>query len=37
MLYEDLRSLHEDIERLERAVADRALEDPKQVSTPGPI
>jgi hypothetical protein len=32
MLYEDLRGLHEDIERLEQAVADRVLEDPKHVS-----
>lgn len=31
MLYEDLRGLHEDIERLEQAVADRVLEDPKHV------
>ena len=31
MLYEDLRYVHEDIERLEQAVADRALEDPKHV------
>lgn len=32
MLYEDLRSAHEDIERLEQAIADRVLEDPKHVS-----
>lgn len=28
MLYDDLRSIHEDIERLEAGIADRALEDP---------
>nr|POE87443.1 pre-mrna-splicing factor sap61 [Quercus suber] len=33
MLYEDLRFVHEDIERLEQAVADRVLDDPKHVST----
>ncbi|KJX98421.1 splicing factor 3a subunit 3 like protein [Zymoseptoria brevis] len=31
MLYEDLRGLHEDIERLEQAVAERVLEDPKHI------
>lgn len=31
MLYEDLRGVHEDIERLEQAVADRVLEEPKHV------
>lgn len=34
MLYEDLRGIHEDIERLEQAVADRVLEDPKHVRIP---
>jgi len=32
MLYEDLRSIHEDAERLEQAIADRTLEEPKHVS-----
>lgn len=32
MLYEDLRMIHEDVERLEQAIADRVLEDPKHVS-----
>lgn len=32
MIYEDLRSIHEDIERLEQAVADRILDEPKHVS-----
>ncbi len=32
MLYEDLRYVHEDIERLEQAIADRVLDDPKLVS-----
>ena len=32
MLYEDLRTIHEDVERLENAIADRVLEDPKHVS-----
>jgi hypothetical protein len=32
MIYEDLRYVHEDIERLEQAIADRVLEDPKHVS-----
>jgi hypothetical protein len=32
MLYEDLRYVHEDIERLEQAIADRALDEPKHVS-----
>lgn len=32
MLYEDLRSIHEDVERLEQAIADRVLEEPKHVS-----
>ncbi|KAK4501168.1 hypothetical protein PRZ48_006974 [Zasmidium cellare] len=31
MLYEDLRSTHEDIERLESAIADRQLDDPKHI------
>ena len=32
MLYEDLRQLHEDAERLEQAIADRILDEPKHVS-----
>lgn len=32
MLLEDLRNIHEDLERLEQAVSDRILEDPKHVS-----
>lgn len=32
MLHEDLRYVHEDIERLEQAIADRVLEEPKHVS-----
>lgn len=32
MIYEDLRAQHEDIERLEQAIADRILDDPKHVS-----
>ncbi|EMC94247.1 hypothetical protein BAUCODRAFT_36716 [Baudoinia panamericana UAMH 10762] len=31
MLYEDLRYAHEDLERLEQAIADRVLEDPKHI------
>ena len=31
MLYEDLRYAHEDIERLEQAIADRVLDEPKSV------
>ncbi|CZT21321.1 probable splicing factor 3a, subunit 3 [Ramularia collo-cygni] len=31
MIYEELRGLHEDIERLEQAVADRVLEEPKHI------
>jgi hypothetical protein len=29
MLYDDLRGIHEDLERLEAGIADRVLEDPK--------
>jgi splicing factor 3A subunit 3 len=32
MLYEDLRFIHEDLERLEQAVADRVAENPSNVS-----
>lgn len=32
MLIEDQRFLHEDLERLEQAISDRTLEDPKSVS-----
>lgn len=32
MIYEDLRAMHEDVERLEAAIADRILDDPKHVS-----
>jgi len=32
MVLEEQRLLHEDLERLEQAVADRILEDPKHVS-----
>ena len=32
MIYEDLRAIHEDVERLEQAIADRILDDPKHVS-----
>ena len=31
MLHEDLRAIHEDIERLEAAIADRVLDDPKHL------
>ena len=31
MLYEDLRSLHEDLERLEAGIATRVLDDPKHI------
>ncbi|KAF1346206.1 putative splicing factor 3a subunit 3 [Delphinella strobiligena] len=31
MLYEDLRSIHEDLERLEQAVSDRMLDEPKHI------
>lgn len=31
MLYEDLRGIHEDLERLEQAVSDRMLEEPKHI------
>jgi splicing factor 3A subunit 3 len=36
MLLEDQRLLHEDLERLEDATAERLLEDPKHVSAPSP-
>lgn len=32
MLIEDQRLLHEDLERLEQAISDRILGDPKNVS-----
>jgi hypothetical protein len=32
MLLEDLRNTREDLERLEQAIAERSLEDPKHVS-----
>lgn len=32
MLLEDQRQIHEDLERLEDAIADRLLEDPPHVS-----
>jgi hypothetical protein len=32
MLLEDQRYLHEDLERLEQAVADRVAEEPRNVS-----
>ena len=31
MLHEDLRYIHEDVERLEQAIADRVRDDPKHV------
>ncbi|WPG98421.1 Hypothetical protein R9X50_00121100 [Acrodontium crateriforme] len=31
MLYEDLRLIHEDVERLEQAIAERTLEEPKHI------
>ncbi|GAB7346970.1 hypothetical protein MBLNU459_g3128t1 [Dothideomycetes sp. NU459] len=31
MLLEDLRNVHEDLERLEQAISDRILEDPKHI------
>lgn len=31
MLYEDLRGCHEDLERLEQAISDRMLEEPKHI------
>ncbi|KAF2719011.1 splicing factor 3A subunit 3 [Polychaeton citri CBS 116435] len=31
MIHEDLRSCHEDIERLEQAIADRVLDEPKHI------
>jgi hypothetical protein len=34
MLLEDQRFLHEDLERLEQAIAERVGEDPKNVRTP---
>lgn len=35
MLLEDQRFLHEDLERLEQAIAERVGEDPKNVRNPG--
>jgi len=32
MVLEEQRNLHEDIERLEQAIAERFVEEPKQVS-----
>ena len=32
MLLEDIRLIHEDLERLEQGISDRIAEDPKQVS-----
>jgi len=32
MLVEDLRSAHEDVERLEAAIAERVMDEPKHVS-----
>jgi len=37
MLIEDQRLIHEDLERLEQAVSDRILEEPKNVSKQKPI
>jgi hypothetical protein len=34
MLLEDQRNIHEELERLEDAIADRLLEDPPHVSSP---
>jgi splicing factor 3A subunit 3 len=31
MVLEEQRNLHEDLERLEQAISDRLLEEPKQV------
>lgn len=31
MIFEDQRFIHEDLERLEQAISDRVLEDPKHV------
>jgi len=36
MILEEQRVLHEDLERLEQAIADRMLEEPKNVRTPLP-
>ena len=33
MILEDQRGFHEDLERLEQAIADRVLEEPKNVGT----
>jgi hypothetical protein len=33
MLLEDQRFIHEDLERLEQAIADRVAEEPRNVST----
>ena len=37
MLIEDQRFLHEDLERLEQAIAERVAEDPKNVDLPAPF
>lgn len=34
MVLEDQRFIHEDLERLEQAIADRVAEDPRNVSRP---
>jgi hypothetical protein len=34
MLLEDQRFIHEDLERLEQAIADRVAEEPRNVSIP---
>lgn len=36
MILEEQRLLHEDIERLEQAIAERTLEEPKNVSSSDP-
>lgn len=37
MLLEDQRFIHEDLERLEQAIADRVAEEPRNVSIPPKI
>ena len=34
MILEDQRFIHEDLERLEQAIADRVVEEPRNVSYP---
>ena len=34
MIIEDQRFVHEDLERLEQAISDRLIEDPRNVGTP---